>query len=191
MGRSGEREGEAGAEGELIALMARYQAGEAEAFEVLYAKLAGPLRGYLRRMAPLAPDVEDLVQTTFLQLHRARASHQPGRPVRPWLYAIARHVALMDRRGAGRRAKHETLAPAELPEVPVAARDSQVLDRLTLERALGEIGDAGREAAWLHHVEGLSFREVAAVQGVTETAAKVRAHRALVALRERLAGERG
>lgn len=168
--------------------MARYQAGDAEAFEGIYERLAGPLRGYLRRMAPLAPDVEDLVQTTFLQLHRSRRSHLPGQPVRPWAYAIARHVALMHRRGAGRRAKHERLAPEELPEVPVAARGDQILDRLTLERALGTIGEAGREAAWLHHVEGLSFREVAAVQGISETAAKVRAHRALVALRARLAG---
>ncbi len=57
-------------------------------------------------------------------------------------------------------------------------------------RALGTLAEAGREAVWLHHVEGFSFREIAAVQGISETAAKVRAHRAIVALRGEFEGGR-
>ncbi len=172
-----------GLEENLPDVMARYQAGDEAAFEELYARLARSLRGYLRTLVPPGADVEDLVQNTFLQIHRSRRSYLPGQPVRPWLFAIARHVGLMARRASGRRARHELLAPEELPEIPVLSRAAGAVDRLALTRALGTLPERGREALWLHHVEGLSFREVAAVQGISETAAKVRAHRALVALR--------
>lgn len=187
--KKGGDEARAARDAELAALMIRYQAGEGAAFEALYERLARPLRGFLRALTPPGGDVEDLVQTTFLQIHRARGSYLPGRPVEPWVYAIARHVALMTRRASGRRARHESPPAEELPEVAVAPRAEDDLARLDLARFLHRLPEAGREAVWLHHVAGLPFREVAAVQGVTETTAKVRAHRALVALRACAAAE--
>jgi len=172
---------------DLPDLMSRYQAGDEAAFEELYGRLARAVRGYLRTLAAPGTDVEDLVQNTFLQIHRSRRSYLPGEPVRPWLYAIARHVGLMARRSSGRRARREIQAEDELPEVAVLSRAAGALDRIALGRALRVLPPAGREALWLHHVAGFSFREIAAVQGVSETAAKVRAHRALVALRGEIA----
>ncbi len=163
--------------------MVRYQGGEAAAFERLYERLHRPLRGFLRTLTPVGGDVEDLVQTTFLQIHRSRGSYLPGRPVEPWIYAIARHVALMTRRASGRRARHESPPFEELPEVAVEPAAEHRLDQLELGRFLGQLPEAAREALWLHHVAGLPFREVARVQGISESAAKVRSHRALVALR--------
>lgn len=168
--------------------MERYQAGELEAFERLYAALAPALGGFLRRLATPGMEADDLVQTTFLQIHRARRSYLPGRPVKPWVYAIARHVALMARRGQRRSTGRESSLEDEVHELESpAGRETSVVDRVSLETVLTTLPDAGREALWLHHVEGLSFREVAAVQGVRESAAKVRAHRALTALRGRFA----
>ena len=46
---------------------------------------------------------DDLVQETFLQLHRARHTYNPAFPLLPWAMAIARHVWLMDRRTLSRR----------------------------------------------------------------------------------------
>jgi len=163
--------------------MARYQAGDEAAFEEIYGRLARSVRGYLRTIAPPRADVEDLVQNTFLQIHRSRQSYLPGEPVRPWIFSIARHVGLMALRSIGRRGRREVQPFDELPEVPVLARAAGTLDRIALGRALATLGESGREAVWLHHVEGFSFREIAAVQGISETAAKVRAHRAIVALR--------
>jgi RNA polymerase sigma-70 factor, ECF subfamily len=168
---------------DLPKLMKLYQAGDGAAFEEIYGRLARPMRGYLRTIAPPGMDVEDLVQNTFLQIHRSRQSYLPGEPVRPWVFAIARHVGLMARRSSGRRLRREVQPTEDLPEVPVLARAAGALDRIALGRALHTLAEPGREALWLHHVEGFSFREVAAVQGVSETAAKVRAHRAMVALR--------
>jgi RNA polymerase sigma-70 factor (ECF subfamily) len=172
-------------EGELEALMVRYQGGAEDAFAEFYGRLSGPLRGYLRTLLAPGIDVEDLVQNTFLQIHRSRQSYLPGEPVRPWVYAIARHVGLMARRSSGRRGRNEVQPVDELPEIPVLTRVAGALDRIGLGRALAALPEPGREAVWLHHVEGFSFREIAAVQGISETAAKVRAHRALGVLRAR------
>ena len=171
----------------LPGLMVRYQAGDMAAFQEIYGRLERALRGYLRSLVAPGVEVEDLLQNAFLQMHRSRRTYQPGQPVRPWVFAIARHVGLMARRASGRRARRETLAEAELPEVAVPAAAFAALDRLSLERALDSIAEPGREALWLHHIEGLSFREVGAVQGISETAAKVRAHRAMAALRGQFA----
>lgn len=171
---------------ELPGLMARYQAGEETAFDELYARLARSLRGYLRTLVMPGTEVEDLVQATFLQIHRSRASYLPGEPVRPWAFAIARHVGLMARRSILRRASGEVQPLDELPEVAVLSRAAGALDRISLSRALRTLGEPGREALWLHHVEGFSFREIARIQGISLSAAKVRAHRAMHALRGEL-----
>ena len=93
----------------------------------------------------------------------------------------------MARREAGRRARRETLAEAELPEVAVPAAAFAALDRLSLERALRSIAEPVREALWLHHIEGVSCRDAVAVPGISDASSQVRAHRAIAALRGQFA----
>lgn len=161
--------------------MAAYQSGDMTAFEQLYAALAPSLIRYLRAQA--RDRAEDLLQETFLQLHRARATYEPGRPVRPWAFAIARNVVLMTRRTWARRSRNEVLVEGELPEVPVPGGGEGVADRQAIARALRGIGAGRRDALMLHHLAGLTFEEVGAVLGCSAGAAKVRAHRAMSELR--------
>src|SRR5205823_3397947 len=69
-------------------LMAAYLAGETAAFDELFRRYALPLLRSLRRRLP-AEDANDVVQQTFLQLHRCRFDYLPGAGVRPWIYTIA------------------------------------------------------------------------------------------------------
>ncbi len=172
----------------LVALMVAYQGGDVTAFESLYGELAPQLQGYLRALVRDGARAEDLLQETFLQVHRARHTYMPPRPVKPWIYAIARNVFLMHRRAAGRRGRHEAVANDELPELPIPAEMESLADRDAVRRALARLPEDRREALVLHHLWGLSFREVGAVQGISEAAAKLRAHRGMVALRELLGG---
>ena len=55
-----------------------------------------PLYRFLYRLTRNASDAEDLLQETFLQIHRSRAGWQRGRPVRPWAFGVAKNVWLMD-----------------------------------------------------------------------------------------------
>ena len=168
---------------ELSELMMAYQAGRLEAFDALYRKLAPKLRGYLSSLTYNVTTTEDLLQETFLQIHRSRHTYGPPRPVRPWAFAIARHVYLMHRRACARRYRVETGAFEELPEVPVPPVMEQLGSHRDVWNALAALSDDRREAVLLHHVWGFSFGEIGAMLGIREGTAKVRAHRALGALR--------
>jgi RNA polymerase sigma-70 factor, ECF subfamily len=174
----------------LAELMAAYQAGDGAAFATLYREVSGPLLGYLRSLTRDATRAEDLLQETFLQIHRVRHTFDPARPAKPWLYAIAHNVFLMNRRAAARLGRHEGLAEEELPDIPIPAEVESLADRDQVQRAVARLPADRREAVLLHHVLGLSFQEVGAVQGVSAGAAKVRAHRGMVELRELLRGGR-
>lgn len=177
-------------EQKLATLMARYQEGDGRAFEKLHAALAPLLGRYLHSLVRDAARADDLLQETFLQLHRARKSYAPGRPVKPWAYAIARHVHLMARRSRVRRGRHELSPIEELPDAPVQPDVAAYGDQDAVRKALARISTDHREAIMLHHFSGLSFREVGRVLGISEGAAKVRAHRGMTALR-RLLGPEG
>ena len=173
----------------LTALRIGYQNGSMDDFEGLYDALKQPLLRYLWTFVRNPTVAEDLLQETFLQIHRARHTYTPPRPVRPWIYAITRHVALMHLRSNRRR--KEVLANDELPELPVPPEIEELADRATLHKYLGELPREGQEVLMLHHLIGLSFREVGQVLGVAAGTAKVRSHRALKALRDRLAADHG
>ncbi len=135
-------------------------------------------------------DAADLVQKTFLHVHRARKDYQVGRPVRPWIYTIALNV----RREEGRRRlRRKEIAvdmqdPAELREPMVDPVASSASDRL-VQRALMQLSEIQREVIVLHWYDGLSFPEIAELVGATVSAVKVRAHRGYGELR-RILGER-
>lgn len=171
----------------LISLMIGYQKGNMDDFAALYDALRKPLSRYLWTFVRNSTLAEDLLQETFLQVHRARHTYTPPRPVRPWIYAITRHVALMHLRSARRR--KETLADEDLPEIPVPPEMAKYADEATVHRLLAELPRSGQEVLILHHLLGLSFNEVGKILGVATGTAKVRAHRALKALREKAAGQ--
>ena len=167
--------------------MQAYLDGRIDAFDALYAAFAGRLRGYLLSQCRDASLADDLLQETFMQIHRSRRTYQPGRPVTPWVYAIARHVYLMKRRSTGRRVRFEErlVADARSDDVPHDALETMV-DSDEVRRALREVPADQREALLLHHVEGWSFAEIAERLGIRVNAAKTRAFRGVRKMREHL-----
>lgn len=163
--------------------MVTYQAGRADAFEQLYAGLAPMLRRYHQSMARDGARVEDLVQETFLRIHRSRHTYSPTQPLLPWVLAIARHVFLMDRRSKERRGRREVQPQEDLPEIPDRADASSAIELDAVEQALAQIPADRRETLVLHHVAGLGFREIAGHLGISVGAAKVRSSRAMAELR--------
>jgi RNA polymerase sigma-70 factor (ECF subfamily) len=178
-------------EAALNAAMDRYACGDARAFGALHEALHPRLLGYLTRMSGQSATAADLVQETFLRMHRARATFARGGAVLPWAYAIARNVYL-DHARAARLRETERLPSDPGPELAdrgggdaesaaIAAQAARVV-----ERVLAEIPTAQRDAFILIRYEGLSVQDAAAVLGATPTAVKLRAFRAYEALRAAL-----
>ena len=172
----------------LQELMERYQAGEMEAFEQLYAHLAPPIRGWLRRQRPYpGVDVDDLVQEAFLQIHRSRHTYTPGLPVEPWAWAIARNVHRMALRRRGRKEGRET----ELQDAGVGDAEGSFLARDRVGRALSGTTERRRKSVVLHHLLGYSFHEIGRLLGIRADTAKRQASRGIADLRRGLGDDGG
>lgn len=167
----------------LLDAMRRYQEGSLEAFEELYAALSPLLRRYLAARCRDG-SAEDLLQETFLQIHRSRRTHRPGWPVEPWALGVARHVWVLScRRGA--REGGSVAVPESLPTSEPSPH-SRAESRNLLADGLQEIPEGQRRVFLLHHLWGWKFSEIALRLGISKGSARVRAHRARTILRKTL-----
>jgi len=167
-------------------LMAAYVAGDAEAFRQLFDRLAPVLLRVLRRQLRTEEEAGDLVQQTFLQLHRARHDFRAGARLRPWLFTIAYNL----KREHFRRSMRRPEAPLELDgrnEPAVGPLGHERADaQQAVRHALEQLPEDQAEVIVLHWLEGLSFPEVAEAVGASLSAVKVRAHRGYAAMRRLL-----
>ncbi len=163
-------------------LMSRYAAhAEPACFEVLFRRHASALQGFFRNRLPATDDPRDLVQQTFMLLHRSRATYRVGAPVRPWLFTIARNV----HRKHLRRAMSRPESPLEVSRhgEPVASPSQTSAVQRLVRRAVLELPAGQREVILRHWFAGRSFPEIARELGVSLSAVKVRAHRGYRKLR--------
>ena len=102
---------------------------------------------------------DDLLQETWLRIHEVRHTYLPGRPLLPWLYAIARNVRVDHYRKAHRAAGREEQLE-ENREFPAAATD-HVAATADLEALLAGLPESQREVIAMLKVNGMSLEEVA------------------------------
>ena len=168
--------------------MSRYAEGHDGAFGEVFNALSPRLLAFLRRLCGSPELAHDLVQETFLRMHRARGSFAPGSAVVPWAYAIARNCFVSHARALKSKAArnsldiadHEVAAGLDCDaEEAAAARQSAELVELTL----AQMSVTNREAFILIRFEGQSVAEAAQILGASEGAVKLRAFRAYELLR--------
>jgi RNA polymerase sigma-70 factor, ECF subfamily len=167
-------------------LMEAYAAGDAAAFRVIFERYAPLLMRAMLRELYARDEANDLVQQTFLQLHRARADFDAGQKLKPWVFTIAMNLKREYFRRKKRRPER-SLDAESVPEPAVGALGAARVDaRRTLARVMGDLPADQREVIELHWFDGLEFPEVATVVGASVSAVKVRAHRGYVRLRQAL-----
>lgn len=162
--------------------MSAYIDGDASAFAKLFDALGPRVYRYLMRMANDSALAEDLVQTTFLKVHRGAKSFRRGDRVTPWVFAIAQN-AFRDELRKRKRSMGDLTGDGELPRTVQAPSDfgSKGMSEL-IEKALASLSAEQREVVVLHKLEGLSMNDVADTLGISSGAARVRAHRAYKAI---------
>lgn len=181
-------------------LMQRYQDGDASAFRELYALVAPRLLGYLLKMTRTRAVADDLLQQTFMKVHRARGAYVRGADPLPWIYSIAHRTFIDETRKNKRAIVHVGATDDGLPEI-AAGLDGESADRRDEPRvdpelakaaldALAQLPPQQREAVVLTKLDGKSVAEAAEIAGTSIGAMKVRAHRGYEALRKLLGGGR-
>jgi RNA polymerase sigma-70 factor (ECF subfamily) len=168
--------------------MERYVSGDLAAFDELYTLVAPSLHRYLVQLVRQRELADDLLQHTFLKVHLARGSWISGSHAYPFFLAVARNAALDELRRRSTRSVRLTETGtlpevAEPPPSPALAPDAAE----TVRGAIYRLPARYREAIELTKHQNLSLREAALVAGATESAMKLRVHRAYRLLRKRLA----
>ncbi|MEZ4474044.1 MAG: RNA polymerase sigma factor [bacterium] len=179
------------AERALIDAMERYADGDAAAFDEVHRALAPVVRRCLMRWVGDAELAHDLVQETFLRVHRARDRYHTGAPVGPWVLTIARRLSIDALRRKG-RSRERITREGELPEPLDAGAPAEaptprwLVDEV--RAAIDALPESQRVVVSMHKLDGRPLAEVAQELGINEGAARVRAHRGYKRLRESLAG---
>ena len=163
--------------------MVAYVAGEGAAFRVLFERYAPLLLRAMLRDLHVREEASDLVQKTFLQLHRARRDFDPEQKLRPWLFTIAFNLKREYFRYRKRRPEQHLDGDSSFEPIASALDAQQVEARRSLTHALRVLPAEQREVIELHWFHGLDFAEVALVVGASLSAVKVRAHRGYVRIK--------
>ena len=177
-------------------LVARWQAGDEQAFEELVVRHERRVFRLLYRMMGNKEDAEDLTQETFLSLHRHGHRFRAEARFSTFVYRVAANAALNRRRALGRgRARIDKLktrqdAGDDLPSSPRNPEDATHGAELSehVRLALEDLSPSLRMPVILYDIEGLAYGEIAEVLGIAEGTVKSRIHRARQALREQLKG---
>jgi RNA polymerase sigma-70 factor (ECF subfamily) len=177
------------------ALMLRYQAGDAGAFDALYARHRGGLFRFIARQCRTKEQIEEIFQDVWMNLIQARERYHVGAQFRTYLYTLAhnrmidhfrRHarseLALFENE-AGETAADQLHAP-RTDEPAVRAQSNE--QGAAILRAIAALPAPQREAFLLHEEAGLSIEEIAQAVGIGFETAKSRLRYAIARLRESL-----
>jgi RNA polymerase sigma-70 factor (ECF subfamily) len=175
-------------------------AGRPGAFEPFVTRFGPLILTFGRRMCGHRDDAEEVLQETLLKAYRSLGGLRDPGALKSWVFRVAANNCLKMRR----RGRHEPDREISLEEVlpPSAGGPAEIADwsDLPLDRLLrGELKDRIESAILglpkpyrivllLREQEGFDTRQVAGILGISETLAKVRLHRARLALRRQLDG---
>jgi RNA polymerase sigma-70 factor (ECF subfamily) len=165
------------------------QAGDRDAFARLVDRYWDRLYRWLYHLTKDRHQAEDLVQETFLKVLGALDSFRPGSNFRAWVFRIG-HNNFVNLKRAGRRTNHPL--PEEVAGSEVGGPEDTAADREALRavaKAIAELPVEFRTALTLRADEGMSFKQVAAILGITEETARWRVFKARQKLMKVLAPE--
>ena len=181
-------------------LMARFQKGEIQAFEVLLTRHRRGVFNFVLRFVGNRDLAEDLVQDIFLRLVAAAQSFQKRSKFTTWLYTIARNLCI----DHYRKKQHRREASLDQPLNPGGESEATLMDRLPsnapapdrqatnlrirdqIREALEKLSDEQREVFLMREESGLPFDEIARIVGAPVNTVKSRMRYALQNLRASL-----
>jgi RNA polymerase sigma-70 factor (ECF subfamily) len=142
------------------------------------------LRRYARALTREREAADDLVQDTLVRALRSEHLFHGGE-IRNWLFTILINLNRNRLRTLSRRPQYAPLEDADAPDTAVPEAGGR-----DVARALAALADDQRATLLLVALEGLSYREVAEVQGVAIGTVMSRLARARAQIRAYLDGER-
>ena len=171
---------------DLELLMVGYQQGDLAAATALIHRVSPQLYRFFVMQFASRGDADDLLQETWLRIHKVRHTYRPGEPVLPWFYAIARNIRVDHYRKTSRTtAREQRLEETPEPEAALAEDSGGMAD---LKAPLAPLPESQREVIEMLKVAGMSLEEVARATSSSVGSVKQKAHRGYEKLRQCLNG---
>ena len=175
-------------------------AGDPAAFETFVERFGPLVLNFGRRMCGHRDDADEVLQETLLKAYLSLKDLREPAALKTWVYRVAASACLKMRRRSRYTTDHEISLDQVLPDSEQHGNPPQVADwselplekvlqgelRQKLEKAVLDLPEAYRAVLVLRDQEGFCTRETAEILGITETLAKVRLHRARLAVRKAL-----
>jgi RNA polymerase sigma-70 factor (ECF subfamily) len=167
-------------------LIRRAQAGDVDAFEILYSEHSPRIYALcLRLMAGDTSDATELLQDVFIKAWRRLDTFRGDSAFTSWLHRLTINTMLENTRSEGRRTAR-VLPMEDTSRLAGAARATGIDLKMDMESAIASLPKGARLAFVLHDVEGYQHQEIAEQLSVTVGTVKAQLHRARRLLRERL-----
>ena len=180
---------------EVTELVTRAKAGDRAAFDEIVKATYADTYTLALRLTTNEEDARDVVQEAYLRAYKGLKNFRGDAQFTTWLYRITANCASTTL-GKRRRHRHEDIDEQlglfdERPDIDPAQHADATLLRDRVSAALSHLPPKLRAVVVLRDVYDLPHEEIAEELGISETAAKVRLHRARKQLRERLFPMRG
>ena len=167
--------------------MMKVKQGQLDKLGLLYERYNRALFSFFYRKTKQPQLSEDLVQSVFERMLKYRTTYSGSGAFTTWMFSIARNAHIDHFRKEKRRKEDEILDEERIvSETPsgYAEMDERNRKKLLLEQALDQLDEEKKEVVILSRYEGLRYQEIAEIQGVSESAVKVRMFRAMKELKD-------
>src|SRR3990172_5461637 len=163
--------------------------GDMNAFEQLYERHSRRVYSLYLRMTQNVAEAEDLAQEVFIQLFRKIGSFRGDSAFTTWLHRLTVNQVLMHFRKKSVKLEHTTEegdTPVQVVRGTENPRTMPVVDRIALDKALGQLPPGYRSVFVLHDVEGYEHEAIAKMLGVAVGTSKSQLHKARMKMRSLL-----
>jgi len=160
-------------------LMLDVKNGDLDALAPLFEKYNVQLYNFFLRLCKCKATSEDLTQNVFQRIIKYRNSFKTHSRFRPWVYQIARNELASHFRGHPQKAEFE-----KVEDIPEEETELTAVQDKTLFHALKQLSKEEQQIIELSRFQGLKYKEISAIIGNSESAVKVKVHRAIQKLRK-------
>ena len=175
-------------------LIARFQNGDAYAFDLLVRRYKDPLLNFIYRFLGDLVESEDIVQETFYRVYKNKHYYKEVAKFSTWIYTIAGNLAKTELRRRKRRRvfsiHRETAAEKEL-DLPDLQSDPEkevntVVTQKIIQKAITSLPQKFRQVIVLRDIQGFSYEEISDIIKVPLGTVKSRVNRARLKLQDDL-----
>lgn len=167
-------------------LMCLAQQGDKQAYENLLRILSRVISAYLHKRFGRYEFIDDCVQESLMAIHQARGTYNSKQAFKPWLFAIVRNKTIDVLR---KHKRHQNKLEKVSTETQQKHYQTGIESDIESQQLLTALSPLHREALTLTKFIGMSNSEAADKLSISESAMKVRVHRAIAETKKLLQAE--